>query len=69
MICSIYIYPLLLFDKSHVFLCLYHGLIVFKALCQLLLSKIVLIVRYEEVSKEKPSSFEMLCELQLVVIL
>ena len=69
MICSINIYPFLLLDKPHVFLCLDHGLIVFKALGELLLSQIVLVVRYEEVGQEEPGTLEMLCELQLVVVL
>ena len=69
MICSINIYPLLLLDQSHIFLGLDHGLIVFKALCQLLLSQIVLVVRYEEVGQEEPGTLEMLGKLQLIIVL
>ena len=69
MVCSINIYPFLLLDKPHVFLCLDHGLIVFKALGELLLSQIVLVVRYEEVGEEEPGTLEMLGKLQLIIVL
>ena len=66
---GIHVALLLLLYQAHVFLGLHHRLVVFQALYQLLFRQVVFVAGDEKVGEEKPRLLEMLCELQLVVIL